>query len=51
MLYCKQYSKLNLYTQYKYKFVVVYEIGITAGSTSIREVAALFGPHTDNIQG
>ena len=28
----------------KYKFVVVYKIGITAGLTSIHEVAALFSP-------
>ena len=30
--------------KYKYKFAVVYEIGITIGLTSIREVAALLSP-------
>ena len=31
-------------SKYKFKFTVVYKIRITAGLTSIREVAALYSP-------
>ena len=46
MISHEKYSTLNLYinTTLKQKFAVVYKIGITAGLTSIREVAALFSP-------
>ena len=44
MISYEKYSTLNLYSHTN-KFAVVYKIGITAGLTSTREVAALFS-HT-----
>ena len=45
MLYYKNKFQIKLIlTLTKYKFAVVYKIGITEGLTSIREVAALFSP-------
>ena len=40
----QHWTYINTKINKKYKLAVVYKIGITAGLTSIREVAALFSP-------